>query len=182
MELLLLKKEVQTKLETLSQSILTSIPNTASKKITFMPGSVDMGFILDSDRPNLSRRPTLSRTNQVEDFALPCEMATQTDSLDTSDCGINTSVVCTVDEDVQTDEVPESRRSRRALRDSEERGDAPRLSSQRSFDGGDEHALRRQRRRERARTARQDSQVDQGVYHSASDLSLLGRRRDRYNI
>ena len=54
-ELLLLKKDVEDKLNTLHDVNIKNLPATLTKEVTFVPGSVDMGYLQDKDRPLLSK-------------------------------------------------------------------------------------------------------------------------------
>jgi hypothetical protein len=49
-ELLLLKKEVQDKLVALSDIDVKNLPTTVSKTVGFVPGTVDFGFLQDTDK------------------------------------------------------------------------------------------------------------------------------------
>jgi hypothetical protein len=53
-ELLLLKKDVQEKLSLLNSVEVKNLPNTTAKSVNFVPGQVDLGYLQDSDRPNLT--------------------------------------------------------------------------------------------------------------------------------
>lgn len=84
MELLLLQKEIQEKLQVFSKtSVASELPKTASKVIHFVPGMLDMGYIHDADRPLLSQ--TRHRfSNQSDELFDPSDcfdtIETQTDS------------------------------------------------------------------------------------------------------
>lgn len=180
MELLLLKKEVQAKLESLGQGVLESLPTTASKVIEFRPGMVDMGYIHDSDKPHLTRR-LLSGQSTIQDEDIEVDdVETQTDPI-LLPCAqsTNTAIVLTIDEECQTEEVPQHRLERQA-----------RLTSHASLDiepghTDDDHAIRRQRRRERARASRENATrnsypnelastgVYEARYYSTNDLSSV---------
>ena len=54
-ELLLLKKDVQEKLDSLGNVIIQSLPPTISKQVNFLPGDIDLGCIQDMDRPMLTK-------------------------------------------------------------------------------------------------------------------------------
>ncbi|PAA86352.1 hypothetical protein BOX15_Mlig033102g1 [Macrostomum lignano] len=54
-ELLLLKKEVQEKLSSLSSAMDLDLPKTMSKEIRFLPGHIELGSIQDMDKPNASK-------------------------------------------------------------------------------------------------------------------------------
>jgi len=49
-ELLLLKKEVQDKLVALSDIDIKNLPTTVNKNVSFVPGTVDFGFLQDTDQ------------------------------------------------------------------------------------------------------------------------------------
>ena len=60
-ELLLLKKDVQEKLDSLSSVGVKSLAPTTSKRVEFVAGDVDLGYLHDYDRPLLSKlRPRRS--------------------------------------------------------------------------------------------------------------------------
>ena len=64
-ELLLLKKEVQEKLDSLSTINVRNLPATTSKRVEFIAGEVDLGYIHDYDRPLLSKlRPRRTNTSE----------------------------------------------------------------------------------------------------------------------
>ncbi|PAA57478.1 hypothetical protein BOX15_Mlig012698g1 [Macrostomum lignano] len=54
-ELLLLKREVQDKLSSLSMAMQIDLPKTMSKEIRFLPGHIELGSIQDMDKPNASK-------------------------------------------------------------------------------------------------------------------------------
>lgn len=80
-ELLLLKRDVQDKLSSLDSIDIKSLPQTIYKKVNFVSGAMDMGYIQDMDRPLLSKmrhkRITQGENDELE-FMLR-EVATQTD-------------------------------------------------------------------------------------------------------
>ena len=84
-ELLLLKKEVQEKLDSLSAISVKNLPPTTSKRVEFVAGDVDLGYIHDYDRPLLSKlRPRRTNTTELgtESTSVSIEtssVATQTD-------------------------------------------------------------------------------------------------------
>jgi hypothetical protein len=64
-ELLLLKKDVQGKLDSLSAIQVKDLPATVSKVVDFVAGTIDLGYLHDFDRPLLSKmRPR--RANAVD--------------------------------------------------------------------------------------------------------------------
>ena len=65
-ELLLLKKEVQEKLDSLSAISVKNLAPTTSKRVEFITGDVDLGYIHDYDRPLLSKlRPRRANTTEL---------------------------------------------------------------------------------------------------------------------
>ena len=54
-ELLLLKKDVQEKLDSLGAVTIKNLPPTISKQVNFLPGEIDLGQIQDMDRPMLTK-------------------------------------------------------------------------------------------------------------------------------
>jgi len=73
-ELLLLKKDVQEKLTTLNSIDVKDPPATVTKVINYIPGSIDMGYIHDLDRPLLTRRlPRMGSKSEVESMLPPME-------------------------------------------------------------------------------------------------------------
>ena len=89
-ELLLLKQEVQEKLDSLSTINIKNLPQTTSKRVEFIAGEVDLGYIHDYDRPLLSKlRPRRATAPDVSSGSTntPSEsvnIETQTDSKLTS--------------------------------------------------------------------------------------------------
>ncbi|XP_064619917.1 E3 ubiquitin-protein ligase TRIM45-like isoform X2 [Lineus longissimus] len=90
-ELLLLKKQVSDKLSTLSDIQVTTLPASVNKKIKYVPGSLDMGYVMDMDRPLLTRfrstRPSLPNLSGVDLIESPElvtteSVGTQTDPVD----------------------------------------------------------------------------------------------------
>lgn len=66
-ELLLLKKQVQEKLSSLSDIELKDLPSTVNKQISFAPGNMDFGQLHESDKPVgtvNTPRPTVSNAPQ----------------------------------------------------------------------------------------------------------------------
>ena len=74
-ELLLLKKDVQEKLSTLNSIDVSTPPATVNKVIKYIPGSIDMGYIHDLDRPLLTkmRLPRMGSNAEVSDLLVPVE-------------------------------------------------------------------------------------------------------------
>lgn len=188
MELLLLKKEVQQKLESLSKSSASSLPTTASKVINFVPGMLDMGYIHDSDNPHMRRTKRMYSNTSAESQSIACEEyminnETQTVGAlhDQQEKGVNTDLLCKVDEEVQTDGAPEPAIAivHQPSRDSDEpthhtrymvhQGSMDELDNRRSRShnvASDEDGMtqRRRRRRERARTSRIDGAGERYSY------------------
>lgn len=83
-ELLLLKKDVQDKLDSLGQVTIQNLPATISKQVNFLPGDIDLGCIQDMDRPMLTKFRTkriVKDQNVVENIELEFrDQMTQTDS------------------------------------------------------------------------------------------------------
>jgi hypothetical protein len=80
-ELLLLKREVQEKLDSLSSINIKNLPTTTGKVVEFVPGTVDLGYIHDYDRPLLSkmrpRRPTtIDNTHSFNSTSFETSMST----------------------------------------------------------------------------------------------------------
>ncbi|XP_074640957.1 E3 ubiquitin-protein ligase TRIM45-like isoform X2 [Tubulanus polymorphus] len=71
-ELLLLKKQVQDKLSTLSDLKVTALPVAVDKTIKFIPGMLDCGHVQDLERPLFTRlsrpRPSISNPDAMEVF------------------------------------------------------------------------------------------------------------------
>lgn len=180
MELLLLKKEVQEKLETLGNAMIKELPKTASKVINYVPGMIDMGYIHDSDRPFLSAQAKAINMNKgnpdfnIEDYISTAE--TQTDqSMDKEkDNSTNTGVPDTTDEAVQTEtealsSYPSSYSSV-VVHEPVQSTEVPHRSRYSSHQGSledESSSQRRRRRRERARTTRIDP-TDRYSYPSDS--------------
>lgn len=64
-ELLLLKKDVQDKLDSLNSFTVKGLPGTVDKVVEFFSGSVDFGYIHDHDRPLLSTNLKLKRPSDA---------------------------------------------------------------------------------------------------------------------
>lgn len=82
-ELLLLKKEVQEKLQSLSNVEIKNLPSTVNKKINYIAGSIDFGFIQDMDRPLLSRmriKKQMGSASDQNDWPMCVEKETQTET------------------------------------------------------------------------------------------------------
>ena len=54
-ELLLLKKDVEDKLDSLSSISVKTLAPTTNKRVEFVAGDVDLGYLHDYDRPLLSK-------------------------------------------------------------------------------------------------------------------------------
>ena len=80
-ELLLLKKEVQEKLDSLSAVNVKNLPQTTNKRVEFIAGDVDLGYIHDYDRPLLSKlRPRRANTTDLDnESTITTNVETQTD-------------------------------------------------------------------------------------------------------
>lgn len=181
MELLLLKKEVQQKLETLSNSMIQELPKTASKVITYVPGMIDMGYIHDSDNPLQSAKRRTINMNEgnpefnIEDYISTVETQTEQSMDNETEASTNTDSAEQVNQDTQTDKVaaqPSYSTSSIVLHEPIYSTGSPDLSHrsryssyQGSFDDSSSRASRsttdddsatqrRRRRRERARTTR----------------------------
>lgn len=205
MELLLLKKEVQQKLETMSKTSISSLPSTASKVINYVPGMVDMGYIHDSDNPHMRRtRRMYSRTSAdsqsitSEDFMKNNETQTELIATDQTETGVNTILICKVDEEAQTDPTPEPKmaivhqpsadsddvstphRSRYIVHQgSVDELDGRRSRSHNMVSDDDSIVHRRRRRRERARTARIDGTGER--YSYPNDMTPSGVYEAHYS-
>lgn len=109
MELLLLQKEIQDKLQTFSRSASSELPKSASKVIHFVPGMLDMGYIHDSDRPLLSQTRR-HMSHQSDDYFDPADLfdtaETQTACtlLKPAEVSTNTYAVLRCDVETQTGE------------------------------------------------------------------------------
>lgn len=64
-ELLLLKKQVQEKLGCLADVTLKDLPSTVHKHVSFVPGSMELGSLLDMDRPQQRLFTQLSLPSSV---------------------------------------------------------------------------------------------------------------------
>lgn len=64
-ELLLLKKEVEEKLNALNSLELGSLPNAVNKAVEFVAGSVDVGHIRDHDHPSPPHPPSNRRNRRT---------------------------------------------------------------------------------------------------------------------
>lgn len=155
MELLLLQKEIQEKLQAFSRtSVAKELPKTVHKVIHFVPGMLDMGYIHDSDRPLLSQ--TRHRfNNQSEDYFDPSDcfntVGTQTSctSGHSVEISTNTSVVVRCDGSTQTD-VESNGIEYELCRQQTE--------PERDNDVGDQtSARRRRRRREREKAVEEET-------------------------
>ena len=184
MELLLLKKEVQEKLETLSNSMIKELPKTASKVITYVPGMIDMGYIHDSDRPLMSAQRRAISMNEgnpdfnLEDYISTVETQTEQSMDNEREISTNTDHVAQIERDTQTMVAAQSYSSSsivvhepiysssaaspelsRRSRYSSYQGsfdDSSSSRASRSNADDDSATQRRRRRRERARTTRID--------------------------
>lgn len=199
MELLLLKKEVQNKLEALSTRTIDNLPPTSERAVKFIPGMVDMGYIHDSESESISRhRRYFNReaADNQEDGGLKNSDA-QTDGPERESVGVNTAIVCRVDEDTQTD-LPTGRQESLTViheplaavsgrsyepepgryvihQNSLDEDSSARSRRSRSQTSNEEDAatLRRRRRRERAKTQRIDPTSDRYSYPSDTTPSGL---------
>lgn len=199
MELLLLKKEVQDKLETLGATVISELPKTATKVIQYVPGMIDVGYIHDNDRPLLSASRRAFSYNEgqegfdIEDFISTTEVQTDTSMSQQTESATNTCPVSTTDEACQTstpmsdnyntivvhepvlaEPVESSHRSRYTAHQGSI-DDSSAGYSRMSVE--DESAnQRRRRRRERART----SKIDTGRYSYPSDSTPSGVYENPY--
>ncbi|XP_067932019.1 E3 ubiquitin-protein ligase TRIM56-like isoform X2 [Watersipora subatra] len=167
MELLLLQKEIQEKLQTFSQSgVMKELPKTVNKVIHFVPGMLDMGYIHDADRPLLSqtRHRFSHQGTESEDNFDPSDffetVATQTESASVKrvEVATNTSIVVGCDGVTQTDEPPMN---------------GYRADAYNEFDGETENeavSRRRRRRREREKAVEAETLNER-----------QSRRGDRYS-
>lgn len=84
-ELLLLKKDVQEKLNVLNDVEIKKPPQTVSKRVKFECGQMELGFIHDQDRPLLSKMRLQQKNNGSRDDELEwpecIDRTTQTDGL-----------------------------------------------------------------------------------------------------
>lgn len=196
MELLLLKKEVQQKLETLGKTVISELPKTATKVIQYVPGMIDVGYIHDNDRPLLSaaRRALSYNEGQdgfdIDDYISSVESQTDMSMSNQTESSTNTAPVCTVDETSQTERIPETYHSMVVHEPSEppevthrsryivHQGSTDDSSRYSRISGDDESASqRRRRRRERARTTR----VDPERYSYPSDSTPSGVYEEYYS-
>lgn len=152
MELLLLQKEIQEKLNTFSRNNGgRELPKAANKVIHFVPGMLDMGYIHDSDRPLLSQtRRTFSHQAEGDDFFDPSDCFDDAGTQTIASClspavtkSTNTMMVVRCDSESQTDHMPQCNGSFDA--------DASRAMSYNGDveDEDEQTARRRRRRRER---------------------------------
>lgn len=125
-ELLLLKKQVQEKLCTLSELDVKPLPPNVSKQVQFVPGCLDMGYIQDMDRPlstaKLRARRAISSSLDLRDLPVEpdsrttdtqtdpnitspsnCEKTTMTEPPDNIDKNVATDPPSTLTQLVQTD-------------------------------------------------------------------------------
>ena len=123
-ELLLLKKEVQEKLNALSSVEIKNLPNTVNKKINYSAGSIDFGFIQDLDRPLASRMRVKKQMNSAEAAEWPTftEKTTQTDLVDPKSQAKKNSNQAMSDSEEDSDEE-----SGDSEEESEEEGEKPEL-------------------------------------------------------
>ena len=166
MELLLLQKEIQDKLNTFSRTSTKELPKTASKVIHFVPGMLDMGYIHDSDRPLLSQtRRTFSHQAEGDEFFDPSDCfddaETQTDQSSLSAAAskaTNTLMVVRCDSEVQTDDMLQCNGSFEA--------DARRAMSYNGDVEDEDEQTARRRRRRREREKAQEGETQQGERQS----------------
>lgn len=192
MELLLLKKEVQEKLETLGKSVISDLPPTATKIIHYVPGSIDMGYILDSERPLLSAARRAISFNEgkegfnIEDYISHAEVQTDQSMEKAKDAETNTTVKLTVEEEVQTDCFFQATVHEPITLENCETAHQSRYTvHQSSFDENerqrpddDSATQRRRRRRERNRTSR----IDSDRYSYPSDSTPSGVYESHYSM
>lgn len=196
MELLLLKKEVQQKLETLGKTAIGELPKTATKVIQYVPGMIDVGYIHDNDRPLLSaaRRALSYNEGQdgfdIEDYITTTETQTEQSMSNEKEESTNTVAVSTTDGECQTETPPGVYHSM-VIHDPSDSTEVTHRSrytvhqgsvddnSRYSRASADEESAsqRRRRRRERARTTR----IDPERYSYPSDSTPSGVYEDYYS-
>ena len=107
MELLLLQKEIQEKLQAFSKTTVSKeLPKAVKKVIHFVPGMLDMGYIHDADRPLLSQtRHRFSHQGSNECFD-PSDffdtVETQTEGAPSKESATNTDIKVRCDGITQT--------------------------------------------------------------------------------
>jgi tripartite motif-containing protein 56 len=188
-ELLLLKKQVSDKLSTLSDIQVTTLPQSVHKKVRYVPGSLDMGYVMDMDRPLLTRfrstRPSLPNLTGADLISTPEllmteEVGTQTDTVEEreppeppemAEISIQTEVEekpviynksCGTDT-VETEEKAVNTRSRQS---SITTGNTSRKSEANAADSSENtpaspSSSRRRRRRERTKTQDYSTLIDE---------------------
>lgn len=83
-ELLLLRKDVQEKLESLSAIEVRDLPVTANKVVEFVAGTIDFGYLHDFDRPLLSKmRPRRPNIFDVHDAVYNTSVCVQLETSNT---------------------------------------------------------------------------------------------------
>lgn len=153
MELLLLQKEIQDKLQSFSRSASKELPKSARKVIHFVPGMLDMGYIHDSDRPLLSqaRHRVSQQTTESDEYFDPSDCfdtaATQTELIKCADAATNTLVSLRCDSETQT-EVKQVN------------GCDDQLSAKNEEEENSAAARRRRRRREREKAVESEAIIE----------------------
>lgn len=106
-ELLLLKKDVQDKLSSLNDVDIKNLPQTITKEVNFVQGTVDLGFIQDHDRPLLSKLRRRGFGSQDSGAPWPdfATSSTQTEN-DSSDEGSSDDETDSESESDSDDEKP----------------------------------------------------------------------------
>lgn len=153
MELLLLQKEVQEKLQGFGKTVPNELPRTATKVIHFVPGMLDMGYIHDSDRPILSQtRRTISHPSFEQDeyfdpadYFETVETQTLVSLLNPIDVATNTTPVTTSEVSQQTES---------SAANSDHWDGVNGIQNGENEDEDSAAARRRRRRRERERVAK----------------------------
>ena len=107
-ELLLLKKDVSEKLSGLSSTEMKNLPSSVAKKVNFIPGAIDFGYIQDMDRP------LLSKVRAIRAFR---------NSLDMHDDMLDDGDVETTEASTQTERKSSSTKASESATDSEEEDD-----------------------------------------------------------
>ncbi|XP_067931210.1 E3 ubiquitin-protein ligase TRIM56-like isoform X2 [Watersipora subatra] len=189
MELLLLKKEVQNKLEMLGQAAIGDLPRTASKVIQYVPGMLDMGYIHDNDRPLLSAARRAHSYNEgqnifdIDDYISTTETQTDVSMGSQREVCTNTKAIVTTDSETQTETMSETYHAM-VMHEAAAALEMPHRSRytvhQGSLDSNSSYvrtslddettSQRRRRRRERARTTRGDPEK----YSYPSDSTASG--------
>lgn len=89
-ELLLLKKEVQDKLGMLKSFEVKKLPDSIDKKIKFVAGKIDLGYLYDADKPISSRLSMVSNAVTQTEFESKSDSEEESDSDEEEEDGVET--------------------------------------------------------------------------------------------